>query len=42
MATQTTMFAGGCFWCMVEPFEKMAGIEQVRSGYTGGTLDNPT
>lgn len=32
MTTQTATFAGGCFWCMVEPFETMAGIEKVRSG----------
>ncbi|SDI83810.1 peptide-methionine (S)-S-oxide reductase MsrA [Natribacillus halophilus] len=35
-------FAGGCFWCMVQPFEEMPGIISVRSGYTGGHLDNPT
>ena len=34
MAIQTAIFAGGCFWCMVEPFEKMDGIQKVRSGYT--------
>ncbi|MDR2660452.1 MAG: peptide-methionine (S)-S-oxide reductase MsrA [Lactobacillaceae bacterium] len=42
MAVQTAIFAGGCFWCMVEPFEKMAGILKVRSGYTGGLTKNPT
>lgn len=35
-------FAGGCFWCMVSPFEKMDGIIKVVSGYTGGQLENPT
>lgn len=35
-------FAGGCFWCMVEPFDERPGIEQVVSGYTGGELANPT
>ncbi|MDF2960207.1 MAG: methionine sulfoxide reductase [Paenibacillus sp.] len=35
-------FAGGCFWCMVSPFEEMPGIEQVVSGYTGGHTVNPT
>lgn len=35
-------FAGGCFWCMVSPFEELPGIIQVVSGYTGGTLENPT
>ncbi|MTH52056.1 peptide-methionine (R)-S-oxide reductase MsrB [Bacillus mangrovi] len=35
-------FAGGCFWCMVQPFDEMPGIERVVSGYTGGTVENPT
>ena len=35
-------FAGGCFWCMVEPFEKRPGIVSVISGYTGGHKENPT
>ncbi|RDW22087.1 peptide-methionine (S)-S-oxide reductase MsrA [Oceanobacillus chungangensis] len=35
-------FAGGCFWCMVEPFDTRPGIESVVSGYTGGTVENPT
>jgi len=35
-------FAGGCFWCMVSPFEEMEGIIQVVSGYTGGHKENPT
>ncbi|MHA6251151.1 peptide-methionine (S)-S-oxide reductase MsrA [Oceanobacillus sp. CAU 1775] len=35
-------FAGGCFWCMVEPFDTRPGIEKVVSGYTGGDLPNPT
>jgi methionine-S-sulfoxide reductase len=34
-------FAGGCFWCMVSPFDVLDGIEEVRSGYMGGTLNNP-
>ncbi|MBC1551765.1 peptide-methionine (S)-S-oxide reductase MsrA [Listeria booriae] len=36
------IFAGGCFWCMVEPFETKEGIVSVLSGYTGGHVDNPT
>ncbi|MHA3066191.1 peptide-methionine (S)-S-oxide reductase MsrA [Lacticaseibacillus saniviri] len=36
------IFAGGCFWCMVEPFEQRPGIQAVFSGYTGGTIDHPT
>ncbi|WP_226034751.1 peptide-methionine (R)-S-oxide reductase MsrB [Aquibacillus saliphilus] len=35
-------FAGGCFWCMVEPFDERPGIHGVVSGYTGGTTENPT
>ena len=35
-------FAGGCFWCMVKPFDEMDGIIKVVSGYTGGTKENPT
>ncbi len=36
------IFAGGCFWCMVEPFETRPGIIAVLSGYTGGSIDHPT
>lgn len=39
---QLATFAGGCFWCMVKPFEEMPGIIKVVTGYTGGTLANPT
>lgn len=35
-------FAGGCFWCMVEPFDQRPGIHRVVSGYTGGHVENPT
>ena len=35
-------FAGGCFWCMVAPFEAEPGVVKVVSGYTGGTKKNPT
>jgi peptide methionine sulfoxide reductase msrA/msrB len=35
-------FAGGCFWCMEPPFEKLHGVYSVISGYTGGHKDNPT
>ncbi|WP_155285837.1 peptide-methionine (S)-S-oxide reductase MsrA [Lacticaseibacillus zhaodongensis] len=38
----TAIFAGGCFWCMVEPFETQPGILNVLSGYTGGHVPNPT
>lgn len=39
---ETATFAGGCFWCMVSPFEDLPGIEEVVSGYTGGHVQNPT
>ncbi|WP_067844292.1 peptide-methionine (S)-S-oxide reductase MsrA [Amphibacillus sediminis] len=35
-------FAGGCFWCMVKPFNQWDGVHAVISGYTGGTLANPS
>ncbi|MBE1443370.1 peptide-methionine (S)-S-oxide reductase MsrA [Paenibacillus sp. OAS669] len=35
-------FAGGCFWCMVTPFDQLPGIVKVVSGYTGGHKPNPT
>ena len=35
-------FAGGCFWCMEESFEKLTGVEKVISGYSGGKTENPT
>ncbi len=39
---QKATFAGGCFWCMVKPFDSYDGIESVVSGYTGGHTENPT
>ena len=36
------VFAGGCFWCMESDFEKLAGVTDVISGFTGGTAKNPT
>ncbi len=38
---EKAIFAGGCFWCMEHPFEKMKGVKSVISGYTGGTTSNP-
>lgn len=35
-------FAGGCFWCMEEAFEKVEGVVEVESGYMGGTVKNPS
>ena len=37
-----TVLAGGCFWCMESDFEKLDGVTDVISGFTGGTLKNPT
>lgn len=34
--------AGGCFWCTEAIFKRLKGVESVVSGYTGGTLENPT
>ncbi|MBM7634916.1 peptide-methionine (S)-S-oxide reductase MsrA [Geomicrobium sediminis] len=42
MATERAIFAGGCFWCMVQPFEEQAGIQAVTSGYIGGEISDPT
>lgn len=39
---QSAIFAGGCFWCMVQPFDSLPGIISVTSGYTGGHVENPT
>ena len=35
-------FAGGCFWCMEPPFEKIPGVQSVTSGYAGGRVKNPS
>ena len=40
--TEKATFAGGCFWCMESDFEKLEGVSEVISGFTGGTLENPT
>ncbi len=40
--TATAIFAGGCFWCMEPPFDKLAGVISTTSGYIGGTTANPT
>lgn len=40
--TATAMFAGGCFWCMESDYQDQEGVSDVVSGFTGGTLANPT
>jgi peptide-methionine (S)-S-oxide reductase len=42
MATDTAIFAGGCFWCTEAVFKSLAGVAEVESGYIGGQVDNPT
>ena len=39
---QTAIFAGGCFWCMEPPYDKLDGVISTTSGYTGGNKENPT
>jgi methionine-S-sulfoxide reductase len=40
--TETATFAGGCFWCMESPFDKLEGVISTTVGYTGGTVKSPT
>ena len=40
--TETATFAGGCFWCLEAIYERLRGVEQVVSGYTGGARPDPT
>ncbi|MFA1819439.1 peptide-methionine (S)-S-oxide reductase MsrA [Virgibacillus oceani] len=42
MQLNKATFAGGCFWCMVKPFDQWDGVHKVISGYTGGHAENPT
>jgi peptide-methionine (S)-S-oxide reductase len=39
---ETAIFAGGCFWCMEPPFDKLDGVISTTSGYTAGHKDNPS
>ncbi len=39
---EKAVFAGGCFWCMETPFEKITGVKEVISGFTGGGTEDPT
>lgn len=40
--TRTAIFAGGCFWCVEADFDKLDGVVETVSGYTGGELANPS
>lgn len=40
--TEVLTVAGGCFWCVEKDFESVAGVKEVVSGYTGGSVKNPT
>ena len=42
IATEKAIFAGGCFWCMEPPYDKLDGVLSTTSGYTGGHKENPT
>jgi len=42
VSLEEAVFAGGCFWCVEADFEKVEGVEEVLSGYTGGQRENPT
>ena len=39
---EEAIFAGGCFWCVESDFDKVEGVVDTISGYTGGTVENPT
>ena len=39
---ERAIFAGGCFWCVQPPFEKLPGVAKVTAGYSGGTGSDPT
>lgn len=39
---QTAIFAGGCFWCMEPPFDRLPGVVETISGYSGGAVKNPS
>ena len=40
-STKTAIFAGGCFWCVEDAFDKVPGVTETVSGYAGGTKPNP-
>jgi peptide-methionine (S)-S-oxide reductase len=42
MATETVTLGGGCFWCLEAAFQEVQGVETIESGYSGGSVSNPT
>jgi peptide-methionine (S)-S-oxide reductase len=42
MARSIATLAGGCFWCLEAAYQRLTGVEQVQSGYTGGQTADPT
>ena len=42
LKTETATFAGGCFWCMQHPYDKLPGVISTTVGYTGGQVPKPT
>jgi peptide-methionine (S)-S-oxide reductase len=42
MTKEVATLAGGCFWCLEAVYDQLRGVESVESGYTGGSVDNPT
>ena len=42
MATEYATLGGGCFWCLEAAFQEVKGVDRVVSGYSGGTVENPT
>ncbi len=40
--SRVAIFAGGCFWCMEDPFDQLEGVLSTKSGYTGGVSSSPT
>ncbi|TVP58421.1 MAG: peptide-methionine (S)-S-oxide reductase [Gemmatimonadales bacterium] len=42
LAADTAIFAGGCFWCMEPPFDRLDGVHSTTSGFIGGHVENPS